>query len=93
MSGMVNPKSKHLPEVAGAIETVTGDLYIETGLRNIQTFVASLAQPIVAGDEALVSWEFPDEEAFPGRVLLHVYKTTFAAGTNPAKVSWFALGR
>jgi len=91
MSGLVNPKSKHLPEVAGDILFVTDSAYIETGLRDIQTFVASLAQPIVAGNEALVTWE--PVENFPGRVLLHVYKTTFAAGTSPCKISWYALGR
>ena len=87
----VNPKSKHLPEVAGDIVYVTGVEYIETGLRNIQTFVATLAQPIVAGNEAIVTWELMED--VPGRVRVNIYKTTFAAGTAPCKISWYALGR
>jgi hypothetical protein len=33
-----NPKSTHLPEVAGAIEDVTEILVVDTGIRQVQSF-------------------------------------------------------
>jgi len=91
---MFSPKSTHLPEVAGAIEFVTGLLVVETGLRNIQSFTVSLAQ-LPSAAEALVSGVLGD--VTPGsdqKLTLHVTAVDgVTPGIAPVKVNWTALGK
>ena len=87
-------RSNHLPEVAGAIETVTGSLIVETGLRNVQSFTVSLAQTPTA-TETVVAGILG--EVLPGSDQKMTLKVMHADGTtpsaSPAKVSWTAIGK
>jgi hypothetical protein len=93
---MPSPKSTHIPEKSGGIETVpaTGTLVIDTGLRDLQTLTCSLAQDAVA-TAASTSLELIDQE--PGTTRKVTLKTWAADGATPgstaAKVSWEALGK
>jgi len=90
----MDPKSTHLPETSGAIEIVTGSLIVETNLRNLQSFVAVFAQPLVAAEEAILGWELlPQAPGTPARAKLYTYTAAGVAGTNPVKVSWIAIGK
>ncbi len=88
--------STHLPETAGAIESVTGEKVIDTGLRDLQTFQATPAVANFVPDaEQNVTWYFTNP---PSRrlVTLRVEKGGINdgnLGTNPFDVSWMAIGK
>lgn len=89
-------KSPHLPEVAGATETITGEIIVDTGLREIQSFVATFQTTnFVPDEESLLSW-YPLPGGTPAQMVIRVEKGGVnhgLLGTNPIKVSWLALGR
>jgi hypothetical protein len=89
-------KSSHIPELAGAIETITGEIVVDTGLRDIQTFVATFKSTnFVPDQESLLSW-YPLPNGQPGQMVIRVEKGGVnhgLIGTNPVNVSWMALGR
>jgi hypothetical protein len=89
-----NPKSNHLPELAGAIDLVTGTLIVDTGLRNVQSFTVSLAQTPTAA-EAIVAGALADPT--PGGhqklTLMVMAVDGVTPGVAAAKVSWTALGK
>ncbi|UCF48286.1 MAG: hypothetical protein JSU89_14140 [Myxococcales bacterium] len=91
---MVAPKSTHLPEVSGATELVTGSLIVDTGLRDLQTVVATLAAVAVA-TEATVSVTL--EDLVPGatrKIKLQVWNADGATpGASEVAVNWLALGK
>lgn len=90
---MSENRSTHLPAVAGGIETVTGTLVIDTGLREVQAIAHGLAQDAVA---TAASTSVTLAAAVGGRVkaTLKVWKADGAtAGDTAAKVSWIALGK
>ena len=94
---MPEPMHPSLPGVTGDISTVpaaTGTLVVDTGLMDVQSFSAGLAQDSVA-TAAGVSWEFVAE--VPGTTRKVTLKTWAAdgatAGSTAAKVSWIAMGR
>ncbi len=91
MSGKV---SAHLPETAGGIETVTGTLVVDTGLRQIQGGAASMAQAHDAGS-AGVSITFADKVAGQSiKATLAVWEDDGTTASSAATtVSWFALGK
>jgi len=90
-------KSTHIPEMSGGIETVpaaTGTLIIDTRLRDLQTFTATLGEDAV-GTAASVSWE-PIAQLAGGtqKVTLKTWAADGAtAGSTAALVSWLALGK
>lgn len=92
---MAPPLSTHLPGLAGALETVTGEMIVDTGLKDIQTVVVTPNETnIVPDEEATVSW-YPLPES-SSKIVLRVEKggaNSGIVGTNPFKVSWLALGR
>ena len=52
---MTSPVSKHSPIIAGATETVTGELLIDTYLRDVQTMTVSLksSDALATGDKVM----------------------------------------
>lgn len=89
-------KSNHLSETAGDIIDVTGELEIDTELRNLQTFNATPAVANFVPDaEQNVTWYFsrPPSRRF---VIIRVEKGGINdgnLGTNAFPVSWSAFGR
>lgn len=92
---MPTPLSTHLSQVAGAIETVpsSGTLIVDTGLRNLQSLVCTLAQNAVS-TAATTSWEEVTQAAgTTKKVTLKTWdEDGVTAGTTAAKVSWIAVG-
>ena len=88
------PKSTHIPEVAGAVELVTGSLTVETGLREIQTFSVTMAQAPTATEASPAGVL---EDVIPGKSQRLILKVVAADGVTPgvamAKVAWLALGK
>ena len=92
---MSGNKSTHLPHVSGGIQAVpsTGSVVIDTGLRNVQGFSATLAQDAVA-TAASVSFELADAEAGHVKATLKTWAADGAtAGSTAANVGWIALGK
>jgi hypothetical protein len=91
---MPAPLSTHLPHVSGATATVTGTLIVDTGLRDLQHFVCSLAQDAGANASS-VSFALVAQTAGRNRsVTLKVWKANGAtAGSVAALVSWIAIGK
>ena len=93
---MPEPSSTHLPGIAGALERVTGEIVVNTGLRSIRTFVATFqTQNFIPGEESILSWYFPDPLAEPGKVVIRVEKggaNHGLLGDSEVVVSWLALG-
>jgi hypothetical protein len=93
---MSGTNSTHLPEVSGNIEVVpaTGTLIVDTGLRNVQAFGVTLAQPAVA-DAATVAGVIGDP--LPGGnqklTITTVKADGVTLGSVAAKISWFAIGK
>lgn len=87
--------STHLPETAGAIETVTGTLTVDTGLREVQSFNATLNQAATATEAFASATLQPQTPGGTQKLLLQVWSaaTTPLAGVNPVSVSWQALGK
>ena len=85
-----NPKSTHIPETAGAIETVTGSLVVDTGLRNVQSFAVTLAS-IPNANAASVAGTLADDKRT--LTLLVVKADGVTAGSVAASVAWTALGK
>ena len=85
-----SPCSTHLPEVVGAIETVTGSLVVRPGLRNIQTVAVTLMSAPAAA-AASVAGVLSDDGT---QLSLRVVK---ADGVTPgdvaAKVAWLVVGK
>lgn len=90
---MVAPKNSHLPEVSGGTELVTESLIVDTGLRNLQTVVATLGAVAVAA-EATVSVTL--EDLVPGatrKIKLHVWNADgVTVGVAEVAVNWLAIG-
>lgn len=94
---MTAPVSPHTPILAGGIEAVTGTLEVDTGLRDLQSFAASLAaDAMTANEEATVSWKVTSAaDAASVKVTLYVWKGgtgSGSAGDSAVDVSWIALG-
>lgn len=94
---MPAPLSTHLPRLVGAVATVpaaSGTLIVDTGLRDLQTLVCTLAQDAV-GTAATVSWELVTQVAGTTRkVTLKTWDEDGAtAGSTAARVTWIALGK
>lgn len=89
-------KSNHLPETAGAIVSVTGELEIDTELRDLQSIQVSLSSTNLTPDaEQSVMWYFsrPPSRRY---VTIRIEKggvNDGDIGTNPIDVSWTAFGR
>jgi len=89
-----DPKSTHMPGVAGGIEMVTGEQIIDTGLhRGIKScIVAFVTQNFVADEECKVSWfAVPTSQS---KIRIRVEKGGLNdgnIGTNPVKISWIAI--
>lgn len=89
--------SKHIPQTAGGIESVTGSLEIDTGVRRLLAFAPALvATAIAANEESIVTWAKSGISA-SGTQLVTLY--VFKGGTNhgdpgdsAVDVSWYALG-
>jgi hypothetical protein len=90
-------KSTHVPEMSGGIAEVTGELIIDTELRELQTVVATLATAVVANEESDVAVELlPQTAGATQKVKLLVTKggTNHAtAGDSAVNVHWLALGK
>ncbi len=89
--------SKHLPEVAGGTVAVTGSLVVDTGLRDLQSFSATIQGVVVLNEESLVTYELVDQ--IPGttrQVTIRVYKAGpighGSVGDSAMNVTWMAIG-
>jgi len=96
----MDPVSQHTPLFAGGIESVTGSLEVDTGLRDIRTAVATMINTVVADEEAIVSWKQTGGPGVDDRrsayITLYVWKhaaNTGVAGDSAVNVSWMALGK
>lgn len=94
MSHPQDNKSTHLPEVSGNIAAVTGSLVVDTGLTQIQTLVAALAEDSSA-TEAIVTIEAGERPA--GGTIPATIKVWAVDGVTPGaaavNVGWLALGK
>lgn len=89
-----NPKSTHLPELAGAIDMVTGSLIVDTGLRNVQSFAVTLAQAPTATDASVAGLlAEPTPGGHQKLTLIVVAADGVTPGVTATKVSWTALGK
>ena len=86
----MNPRSTHLPEVAGAIEDVTATLVVPVGIREIQSFSVSLAQDPTAAEAIAVGVLSEDKRELTLKVFAPDGVTP---GMAAAKVAWLALGK
>lgn len=90
---MVAPKNSHLPEVAGGIATVTGSLIVDTGLRKLQSAVATLGADSTATD-SIVTMTL--ETLVPGgtqKINIKVWAVDgTTAGVTATPVHWLAVG-
>lgn len=85
-----NPKSTHLPEVAGAIEAVTATLVVDTGIRQVQAFNVCMAQDPTAA-EAIVAGVLDAEKR---KLTIKVFAPDgVTPGVAAAQVSWTAIGK
>jgi len=94
---MSAPLSNHIPGVAGATESITASLVVNTGLQRLQSFVPSIqASAMSANEEATVSWEEQARVAGePVKVKIFVWKggtASGSAGDSAVNVSWIAIG-
>jgi len=94
---MSDPLSTHLPNVSGTTSTVpaaTGTLIVDTGVRDLQTFVCTLAQDAVANASS-VSYALVAQAAGTTRkVTIKAWKSDGAtAASVVALVSWIAIGK
>jgi hypothetical protein len=89
-------KSTHIPEVIHGLIDVTGEQEIDTGLRDLQSFVCSPAViNFLPDQEQNVTWYFsrPPSNRY---VKIRVEKGGINdgnLGTNPFKVSYIAIGK
>jgi hypothetical protein len=87
-------KSTHIPEYAGDVVEVTGSLVVDTGLREVQAFSATLAAQASA-TEAIVDAVLGD--VVPGgsqSMTLEVFAVDgVTPGAAAVKVAWMALGK
>jgi hypothetical protein len=91
---MVAPKSSHLPEVAGAIETFTGLLEVDTGLREVQSFTATLAQASAVASAQVTGILLDVVAGQTQKVRLQVWQSDLATqSVTSAKVAWLAFGK
>jgi len=94
---MPAPLSPIIPGVSGGIEPVIGEAIMDTGLRDVQSFVATFQMSnFVAHQESKLSWYFlPKDARTTQRVVLRVEKggsNEGLLGTNEVQVSWIAIG-
>lgn len=89
-------KNTHIPELAGAIETVTGTLIVEPGVRDLQSFTVSFAHNnFLPDEEAHVTWFFTNAGS-RRFVTIRLEKGGLndgVLGDNPTQVSWIAIGK
>lgn len=99
MSNTNDNRSQHLPGVSGGIESVTGTLVVNTGLKDVQAIHATLLTDVAANEEAHVTVELTEPTAGSGglyQATLKVWKGGTAsgdAGDSAVDVSWMAFGR
>ncbi len=91
------PLSSHLPGIAGATESFTDSLIVDTKLLRLQSFTATLkAASVTANEESIVHWELePLVSGATQKIKLFVVKGGTAHGTvgdTPVDVSWIAIG-
>jgi len=90
---MTAPKSPHIPEVAGAIATVTGTLLVDTGLREIQSFSVSLAQATGTATAVVTAVVQAVAAGQTAKLLLQAWEDdTTTASSAAAQVAWLAIG-
>lgn len=97
---MTGKKSPHTPLFAGGIESVTGSLEVDTGLRDIQTATVSMINTITADEEGIPSWKKTGGPGVDGRktahITIYVWKhgaNSGVAGDSAVDVSWIALAQ
>lgn len=90
---MVAPKNTHLPEVAGGIATVTGTLIVDTGLRKLQTAVATLGADSTATDAIVTMALEPLVAGGTQKINVKVWAVDgVTPGVTATPVHWLAVG-
>lgn len=84
------PNSTHLPEVAGAIETFTGSLVVDTGLREVQSFMVTMAKAPAAAAATPAGILSADKRTLTLKVVKADGVTQADAETD---VAWVAFGK
>jgi hypothetical protein len=88
--------SMHIPWVSGGEVVVVGEHTVDTGLRELQTFLATFnIRNFLPDEESNLTW-YQVEGTNPVQVVLRLEKGGINdgdLGTNPVPVSWFALGK
>jgi hypothetical protein len=92
---MSDPKSTHLPEVSGAIESIgtSGSLIVDTGLRKVQSFTVTMASTPAAA-AASCAGVLSDPANGTTKLTLKVVKADGVTAADAAsKVAWVAIGQ
>lgn len=90
---MTAPMSTHLPEVSGGIETVTGSAVIDTGLRKVQSIVATLGAAAVATDATVAVTLVEPPAGGKYKATLYVVNADgVTLGVTATPVHWLAIG-
>lgn len=86
-------RSTHLPQVAGNIETVTGSLSVDTGLRNVRSHGANLNEAAAAGKALANAILVRGTNGGTDKLTLQVREDdTTTISSAAASVSWWAFG-
>jgi hypothetical protein len=90
-------RSQHLVGVSGGIEAVTGTLTVDTGLKDVQSIVATQLTDAAANEEGIVTVTLVEpSDGGNYKATLKVWKHGTAsgdAGDSAVDVSWMAFGR
>lgn len=87
-------KSTHIPEFAGDVVEVTGTLIVDTGLREVQAFSATLATQSTATAAIVDAVLGAVKPGGTQSITLEVFAADGATpGAAAVKVSWMALGK
>jgi hypothetical protein len=86
-------RSTHIPAFSGTIETVTGSLIVDTGLQNIQSLVASLAEDSVATKANVTIAPLTKVAGATVKAQIKVWEDdNITLSSAAASVGWMALG-
>lgn len=87
-------KSTHIPEYAGDVVEVTGSLIVDTGLREVQAFSATLAAQSSATEAIVDAVLGAIEPGGTQKLTLEVFAVDGTTpGASAVKVAWMALGK
>jgi hypothetical protein len=89
----MEPYSTHKPYESGRVVDVTGSLIVDTGLRKVRTFSATLAAEPIATDCIVAAALLDEPDRATKRLTLYVKAADGTTdGVTATAVAWHALG-